>query len=226
LTYHVYNRVGRGEAPFKLEDEAERFWSLMHKVKKRDGLAVMAWCIMPNHYHLAVRTASVPLWRSIRSLQHAYTQGFNRRCKVLGPLWQARYKARPVEGTDSLLRLLAYIHLNPARVRMVDDPGEVPVERPSRAAGGTALAPPLSPRRLWRERRLCALDLHSKRTTKPNQIIRTGLRRRNAGLHTLTVKKLPHHICLDCEAVYEHLSTRPSPQFGFNRVQQNANYKT
>jgi REP element-mobilizing transposase RayT len=135
LTYHVYNRVGRGEAPFKLEDEAERFWSLMHKVKKRDGLAVMAWCIMPNHYHLAVRTASVPLWRSIRSLQHAYTQGFNRRCKVLGPLWQARYKARPVEGTDSLLRLLAYIHLNPARVRMVDDPGEVPVERPSRAAG-------------------------------------------------------------------------------------------
>jgi REP element-mobilizing transposase RayT len=122
--YHVYNRAGRGEAPFKLEDEADRFWSLLHEVKKRDGLAVLAWCIMPNHYHLAVRTASVPLWRSIRFLQHAYTQGFNRRCKVLGPLWQARYKARPVQGTDSLLRLLAYVHLNPVTAKIVDDPAK------------------------------------------------------------------------------------------------------
>jgi len=37
LTYHVYNRVGRGEAPFKLDDEAERFCSLIHEVKRRDG---------------------------------------------------------------------------------------------------------------------------------------------------------------------------------------------
>ncbi|HQT95051.1 MAG: hypothetical protein B7Z68_03205 [Acidobacteria bacterium 21-70-11] len=36
LIYHVYNRAGRGEAPFKLEDEADRFWSLPHEVKKRE----------------------------------------------------------------------------------------------------------------------------------------------------------------------------------------------
>ena len=65
LTYHVYNRVGRGEAPFKLEDEAQLFFTLLHEVKRRDGLTLLAWCIMPNHYHLAVRTSSVPLWRSI-----------------------------------------------------------------------------------------------------------------------------------------------------------------
>jgi hypothetical protein len=62
---------------------------------------------------MLVRTESVPLWRSIRSLQHAYSRGFNRRCKVLGPLWQARYKARPVQETDALLRVLAYVHLIP-----------------------------------------------------------------------------------------------------------------
>ena len=66
LIYHVYNRVGRGEAPFKLEDEAQVFYSLLHEVKKRDGLTVFAWCIMSNHYHLAVRTSTVPLWRSIK----------------------------------------------------------------------------------------------------------------------------------------------------------------
>jgi len=124
LTYHVYNRVGRGEAPFKLQEEAERFWGLLCEVKRRDGLTVLAWCIMPNHYHVAVRTGSVPLWRSIRFLQHAFTQGFNRRCKVMGPLWQARYKARPVRETKDLVRVIAYIHLNPVAAKMVADPGK------------------------------------------------------------------------------------------------------
>jgi REP-associated tyrosine transposase len=122
LIYHVYNRAGRGEAPFKLEGEAQTFWSLLAEVAKRDGLTVYAWCIMPNHYHLAVRTATVPLWRSIRVLQHRYTQLFNRRARVFGPLWQSRYKARPVTGHISLLRLLAYIHLNPVAAMMVEDP--------------------------------------------------------------------------------------------------------
>ncbi len=122
LIYHVYNRVGRGEAPFKLDDEADRFASLIGDVKRRDGLTVFAWCLMPNHYHLAVRTSTVPLWRSMRFLQHRYTQAFNRRCSVFGPLWQSRYKARPVTEQASLLRLLAYIHLNPVAAGMVDDP--------------------------------------------------------------------------------------------------------
>jgi putative transposase len=122
LIYHVYNRVGRGEAPFKLGDEAQAFYSLIHEVARRDGLTIFAWCIMPNHFHLAVRTSSVPLWRSMRYLQHRYAQGFNRRCRVFGPLWQSRYKARPVTERDSLLRLLAYVHLNPVAGKLVDDP--------------------------------------------------------------------------------------------------------
>ncbi len=124
LIYHVYNRVGRGEAPFRLDDEADAFFSLMQDIKRRDGLTVFAWCIMPNHYHLAVRTSSVPLWRSMRHLQHTYAQAFNRRCKVLGALWQSRYKALPVTEQASLLRLLAYVHLNPVAAKMVEEPGE------------------------------------------------------------------------------------------------------
>ncbi len=122
MVYHVYNRVGRGEAPFKLEDEAQRLWGLLHDVRERDGLSVYAWCIMPNHYHLAVRAGTVPLWRSIRFVQHRYSQEFNRRCRVLGPVWQSRYKARPIEGPGSLDRVLAYIHLNPVTAGIVTDP--------------------------------------------------------------------------------------------------------
>ena len=57
LIYHVYNRAGRGEAPFKVEGEAERFCSLLREVKKRDGLSLLAWS------HL-LRSGYDPLWRS------------------------------------------------------------------------------------------------------------------------------------------------------------------
>ena len=49
LIYHVYNQVGRGEAPFRLDEEADALFGLMQDIKRRDGLTDFAWCIMPNH---------------------------------------------------------------------------------------------------------------------------------------------------------------------------------
>ena len=122
--YHVYNRVGRGEQVFDLEDEAVAFVSLLCEVTRRDGLTVFAWCLMSNHYHLAVRTGVVPLDRPMRSLQQRVTRGVNQRRRVYGPLWQGRYRAKMVEDQRYLDQLLAYIHLNPRLAGMVDDPAE------------------------------------------------------------------------------------------------------
>jgi hypothetical protein len=61
--YHVYGRIARGEMTFSERGEAARFVDLIRDVKERDGLTVLAWCVMGNHYHLALRTSSVPLWR-------------------------------------------------------------------------------------------------------------------------------------------------------------------
>ncbi len=120
--YHVYNRVSRGERVFSSDDEASAFVELLRKVKRRDGLVVFAWCLMSNHYHLALRTGAVPLSRSMRSLQQMVTRGFNLRHRVYGPLWQGRYKAKLVEDQRYLDSLLAYIHLNPVTAGIVDDP--------------------------------------------------------------------------------------------------------
>ncbi len=59
--YHVYNRVTRGERVFGEDHEALFLLDTMRKVRERDGFIVLAWCIMGNHYHLAVRCKSVPL---------------------------------------------------------------------------------------------------------------------------------------------------------------------
>lgn len=53
--YHVYNRVSRGDDVFRSGDEADRLEALFAETTKRGGFQILAWCVMPNHYHLAVR---------------------------------------------------------------------------------------------------------------------------------------------------------------------------
>ena len=120
--YHVYCRASRGEAVFDDHVEAQAFVEVYQKVKERDGLIVFAWCLMSNHYHVALRTTGVPLWRSMASIQGLISKGHNRRHQVFGPLWQGRYKARFVEDEKYLLQLVAYVHLNPVLAGLVDDP--------------------------------------------------------------------------------------------------------
>jgi len=124
--YHVYNRLARGERVFGEEAEAEGFIAVLREVVKRDELTVFAWCLMPNHYHLAVRIGAVALGRAMRSLQLKVTRGVNRRRKVFGPLWQSRYKAKLISDQRYLDQLMVYIHLNPVAAGLVDDPAEYP----------------------------------------------------------------------------------------------------
>ena len=111
--YHVYCRTSRGEAIFADRAVTERFLEILRQVKRRDGLTVFAWCVMSNHYHLAVRTGRVPLWRSMRLVQGRFAVAHNRRARQLGPVWQGRYMARLIEDQGYFEQLVAYIHLNP-----------------------------------------------------------------------------------------------------------------
>ncbi len=122
--YHVYNRLGRGEQFFLQQKEAAEFVSLLREMVQRDGLTIYAWCLMSNHYHLAVRIGSVPLDRPIQSLQQRVTRGINARNHVYGPLWQGRYRAKLVKEQRYLDQLLIYIHLNPVTAGIVRDPAD------------------------------------------------------------------------------------------------------
>ena len=122
--YHVYNRFARGASVFDEGDESERFLELLRQVRDRDGLTVFAYCLMSNHYHVALRTGPVPLSRSMGFVQSRFGQGYNQRHRSTGPLWQSRYKAKAVEDEGYLLQLVAYIHLNPVTAKVVSEPAE------------------------------------------------------------------------------------------------------
>lgn len=49
-----------------------------------------------------------------------------RRWKRSGPLWQSRYQARVIDFQDYLEQVIVYIHLNPVRAGLIEDPVDYP----------------------------------------------------------------------------------------------------
>ena len=80
-----------------------------------------AWTLIPNHFHLLLRTGPTPLSTVMRRLMTGYAVTFNRRHRRAGHLFQNRYKSVVCEEDTYLLELTRYIHLNPLRARLVED---------------------------------------------------------------------------------------------------------
>ncbi len=122
--YHVYNRVASGEHVFDDPEEAHAFTDLIRDIKQRDGWTIFAWAVLPNHYHLALRTSVAPLSRGMHTLQNRFSRGFNRRRGRTGAVWQSRYHAKIVDEQRYLSQVVLYVHLNPVRAGLVDEPAK------------------------------------------------------------------------------------------------------
>jgi putative transposase len=77
---------------------------------------------MTNHVHLAIQTGEIPLSRILQNLSFRYTRWVNWRQKRSGHLFQGRYKAVLVDADIYLQELVRYIHLNPVRAGIVNEP--------------------------------------------------------------------------------------------------------
>ncbi|MCC6823874.1 MAG: transposase [Verrucomicrobia subdivision 3 bacterium] len=87
----------------------------------KTGWQVHAYVLMPNHFHLVVETPPPNLVAGMKWLLGTYTSRFNRRHKLFGHLFSGRYKSLTVEGFGSgyLKSVCDYVHLNPARGKLV-----------------------------------------------------------------------------------------------------------
>jgi putative transposase len=119
--HHVMGRGIETSKIFRTRKDREDFIDRVAEMCRAGRWAVYAWALMPNHFHLLVRTGREPLARSMRRLMTGYAINFNLRHKRRGHLFQNRYKSIVCQEDLYLLELTRYIHLNPLRAGLVPD---------------------------------------------------------------------------------------------------------
>ena len=119
--HHVMGRGIETSKIFRTKKDREDFIDRLAELCRSGHWAVYAWALMPNHFHLLVRTEKESLARSMRRLMTGYAINFNLRHKRRGHLFQNRYKSIVCQEDLYLLELTRYIHLNPLRARLVPD---------------------------------------------------------------------------------------------------------
>ncbi len=117
--YHVTSRGDHREAIYRDDKDRQAWLDTIALVCKRFNFVVHGFCQMTNHYHLLVETIEGNLSQGMRQLNGLYTQSFNRRHRLVGHLFQGRYKAILVQKERYLLELTRYVVLNPLRARMI-----------------------------------------------------------------------------------------------------------
>ena len=132
--YHIYNQGNNKQTIFLDEGNYAYFLSLAEKLIA-PKCEIISWCLMPNHFHLLVKTNSesvrkksvgslilTELSNAIRVLQSNYTLAFNKKNNRTGSLFRQKFKAKLIDtNNDSkyLITCFQYIHQNPLKAGLV-----------------------------------------------------------------------------------------------------------
>ena len=117
--HHVIARgIERGQI-FRNDGDRSHFLIRLGDILTETNTACYAWALIPNHFHLLLRTGNVTISTTMRRLLTGYANWFNRRHRRYGHLFQNRYKSILCQEDAYLLELVRYIHLNPLRAGIV-----------------------------------------------------------------------------------------------------------
>jgi len=131
--YHIYNRANGSELMFRDDDDYLRFLQRFG-ILLGGYLDTLAYCLLPNHFHLMVRIVStlevdeereeVNLHQLFSNLFNGYTKYFNLKYERKGSLFMPNFKRKEVYDSHYFAKLIAYIHTNPVKHGLVDDLNE------------------------------------------------------------------------------------------------------
>jgi REP element-mobilizing transposase RayT len=113
--YHVYSRGNNGGLIFWSERDRRAFLELLaHCVDKHD-VTLLAYVLMPNHYHLVVQSGELGLSRFMQELNGGYSRLISKRRNRTRHLFQNRFGCEWIESDAYLLESCRYAVNNPVR---------------------------------------------------------------------------------------------------------------
>jgi putative transposase len=126
LPHHVTQRGNRRQPVFFSDDDYAAYRALLAEGCRAAGVAVWAYCLMPNHVHLILVPRDEDGLRAALGETHRrYTRHVNFREGWRGYLWQGRFASCPMDERH-LLAGARYVELNPVRARLTARPEEWP----------------------------------------------------------------------------------------------------
>ena len=122
--YHVTGRGNDRKQIYASDYDYRKFLEYVLTAKKRFDFYLYAYVLMPNHYHLLIKTRHANLSKIMHNINSSYTTYYNIKHNKTGHLFQGRYKSIVVDADSYFSALTKYIHLNPVKAKMVELPEE------------------------------------------------------------------------------------------------------
>ena len=120
--YHVINRSNGRVAIFENDTDYRHFESLLEEGKELIDMRILAYCIMPNHFHLVLYPkGDTDMGEFMRWVTTTHVRQRRVRTESVGygHLYQGTYKSFPVASDEYLLALIRYVEQNPLRAKLV-----------------------------------------------------------------------------------------------------------
>jgi putative transposase len=114
------NRGNRRAEVFRKEGDYAAFARLLRVGCARMDMRLLAYCLMPNHFHLVVwprKDGELGEW--MQWLTTTHVRRYHQHYHSSGHIWQGRFKAFPIEENQHLLAVLRYVERNPLRANLV-----------------------------------------------------------------------------------------------------------
>jgi putative transposase len=124
VAHHVIQRGNRQQRLFMTHGDCRRYVDMLADACAQHAVRCLAWCLMPNHVHLALVPPAADDLRSVMSSVHTrYAQGINGREGLTGHLFQDRFRSYAMDDAHMLIAL-RYIENNPVKAGLAQAPEE------------------------------------------------------------------------------------------------------
>jgi len=131
--YHVLNRGNGRRTVFHKKGDFVAFLKLLREARDRTHMRLLAYCLMPNHFHLALwprRDGDLSAY--VGWLLTAHVRRYHHHYHTSGHVWQGRFRAFPIQEDDHLPTVLRYLERQPYRAGQKIGPGRVRRRAPRR----------------------------------------------------------------------------------------------
>lgn len=118
--YHVFNRGAHQLTIFRKPRHFRKCVGLLLKYSAHYNVSLLAYCLMPNHYHLIVKHEDDgSISRFLQTSFNSFVQYYNILESHSGTLFQGAAKSTLVDTDDYLLQVIRYVHTNPVSAKLV-----------------------------------------------------------------------------------------------------------